>query len=146
TRHVLFNTAWNIDAGIYTPNMTQGKVIVKGNVFSNFKGPDEINGGADRGGYMFNLRPPQAPLSAEDYNLVDSQRTVVWGSTYNTYSAFHAAQPTQGVHDKLLVDPQFVDAANGNLALQATSPARDAGALDEAYATFFNLYGIDIAK
>jgi hypothetical protein len=63
---------------------------------------------------------------------------IQWGATYDVAGLYSATGKCSGCIE---ADPRFVDAANGNFSLQATSPAIDAGVASSVYALYAQTFG-----
>jgi hypothetical protein len=135
-RHVVGNTIYNADGGIYCP-ATTGKCDIIDNIISNIT--------ESAGLHIFVEHGATAAASEMKNNVFHEAARIKWGSssTVRTLAEFKAAFSPKG-EGSLEADPQFLDPAAGNFDLAATSPAVWAGCVSDVYETFKAAYGIDI--
>lgn len=134
-RYVINNTIYDVDAGVNTPNASG--IVIANNIISTVT--------VANGNHVFVESATAAGLSSMHHNLLHGTAKIKWGSaTVYDLTAFAAAFPGQG-GDCVNADPLFVTAGS-DFHLQSGSPALNAGDVEDVYATFTTLYGIDIAK
>jgi hypothetical protein len=135
-RYIVNNTIFDVDAGINSPG--SGMLQITNNVIASVTAP--------QGNHIFIEDGSTASASTMHHNLFAGAVRIRWGSgTVYSLPRFQAAFSGKGL-SSLNANPLFVDSLNGNFRLQAASPAVNAGTLDNVYARFSSLYGIDIAK
>jgi uncharacterized repeat protein (TIGR02543 family) len=76
-------------------------------------------------------------------SLFSTPVKIVWDDVTKDVAGMQGIGECQGCRTG---DPLFVNAAGGDFNLKSGSPAIDGGAVEAAYATFQQLYGIDIRK
>jgi hypothetical protein len=136
TRHLINNTAYNIDAGVNVPQRAT-KLVMRNNIFGGL---------APNRGTHINLSREVAANSTLDYTLFDPAAQIIWGDgKIHDLKGFRTLYPQQG-GNSLESGATFVDPTTRDYHVQSSSPAVDHGTDDGAYHTFFALYGIDIAK
>ncbi|MEJ2702376.1 MAG: right-handed parallel beta-helix repeat-containing protein [Sedimentisphaerales bacterium] len=92
----------------------------------------------------------RTPIENNLFHRSSGTIAIKWAdATYYSLADFINNEPGKGV-GCIEADPLFMDAANADFSLQASSPAIDAGAssgaVQQAFTTFEQLYGIDIRK
>jgi hypothetical protein len=134
-RHIVANTIYDCDGGIYCPS-SAGSVALVNNIVSKISEPG--------GTHVFVEVGSVAQASIMDNNLFGDTARLKWGNNtvrgLSEYQALHASKGTGCIEG----DPCFVDPAGANFDLAKDSPAILAGVLADVYATFETLYGIDI--
>ena len=136
-RYVVSNTMFDVDAGIVSPGST-GAVYMSNNVIAGVT--------EDQGAHIFLEMAPLSAASSMHRSLLDNPVRIKWGTgTVYTLSGFKTAFPGQGT-GSINGEPLFVNPTTYDLRLQSGSPGIDAGVAESVYQTFYNLYGIDIAK
>jgi hypothetical protein len=137
TCHIIGNTLYDVDAGINIPSGAPRNIV--NTIISKITEP--------QGRHLFFEFQDSADRSDLRYSLLyqdDSPLRIKWGvDTCSSIAAFQAA--TGKGQGCLSADPMFVDAEGGDLHLQSSSPAKDAGVVHEIYTEFFNRYGVDIS-
>lgn len=129
------NTIFDVDAGISFPTGSKAEIV--NNIIGGLAQPSH---------HVAVLSSTAASASVLTDNLFEGAVRIKWGgSTVYDLEGFKAAFPGKG-QGCLNADPAFEDRAAGNLRLQRISPAVDAGTAHSVYATFQQLYGLDIAK
>jgi hypothetical protein len=133
---IVHNTLADVDSGISSPN--NATFTIRDNIIAGLAQPE--------GSHVFLEMSAAAGAAIIDHNLFGGDVRIKWGDdTALDLPGFQAAFP--GLCDGCLAaDPAFVAPATGDFHLAAGSPALDAGVDDPAYATFFSLYGIDLAR
>jgi hypothetical protein len=135
-RSIINNTVYTVDSGINGPS--SGVYELVDNIISNIT--------EEQGKHIFLEHAEAADVSIVRNDLLyqDGEPVrIVWGSgTVYDLKGFQTA--TGEGEGSLDADARFVDEATRDLHLRADSPAVNAGIEHEAYATFFDLYGIDI--
>ena len=136
-RTILNNTLYDVDAGINGPG--GGNYTIVNNIIGQVT--------EAQGNHIFveQFGLPGTNLPDNLFYQNGQPIRIRWDSDLYTLPAFQSAFPARAV-GSLAGDPVFVAAGTDNFQIGASSPAVDAGATHSAYATFFNLYGIDIAK
>jgi hypothetical protein len=134
-RHIVANTLYNCDGGIYCPS-SAGNLVLVDNIISKISEPG--------GTHVFVEVGSVAQASIMDNNLFGDTARLKWGSNtirgLSEYQAVHSSKGTGCIEG----DPRFMDAAGANFDLAKDSPAILAGVLADVYATFESTYGIDI--
>ncbi len=132
-RFVVGNTLHDVDNGISCPD-TAGSLYVVGNV---------VAGVAVEGRHLFVEMGPVARASTLHHNLLDPPARIGWGSAGTA-----GLLAVQGVErgSPLEADPQFVDAAAGDLRPRESSPAAGAGVDDPVYALYEKTFGVAIDR
>lgn len=142
---IVGNTIWDADRGIAFGSGTGIALDIANNVIANMNG----------GSHIYVERSYAADASGMSNNLFyepGAASKISWGLDNE---AFHESladfqQRTGKGQGCVEADPLFVDAAQGDLHLQQTSPAvgagTDSGVVDAVYDRFEELYGIDIRK
>ncbi len=136
TVHVVDNTFYNVYGGILAP---AGDTCfhVYGNVFSSIYPNDAF--------VSFDVNNV-GPVGL-DYNLYyDAEGDQLWRSKSGDHTTLGSWTTGSGDDVNSIVgDPKFVDSAQYNFNLQATSPAKDSNTSTRyVYELFQTLYGIDI--
>jgi hypothetical protein len=136
-RFVVNNTMYDVDAGIVSPSST-GALYIANNVIAGVT--------RSAGAHIFVEMASLAAASRMDHNLLDNPPRIKWGSgIVYSLSDFKTAFRGQGLGSSNR-DPRFVTPTAYDLRLQSGSPGIDAGVTDSVYRTFYNHYGIDIAR
>jgi FtsZ-binding cell division protein ZapB len=134
-RHIVANTIYDCDGGIYCPS-SAGSVALVNNIVSKISEPG--------GTHVFIEFGSVAQASIMDNNLFADTARLKWGgNTIRSLSEYQALHTTKGT-GCIEGDPLFVDPAGANFDLGTGSPAILAGVLADVYATFETLYGINI--
>ncbi len=136
-RYVVNNTIYDADAGINSP--ADGTMYMFNNVISDITEPE--------GNHIF-IESATA-TSVLDNNLFyqDGQPVRIrWGSGAAQDLPLFEASHADNTANCINADPRFLDPANRDLHVQATSPAVNHGTLSapDVYAVFQDLYGLDI--
>jgi hypothetical protein len=131
-RWVVGNTIYDVDGGIFSPGGVGHMRIV-----------DNIVSGSP-GAHVFLEHGSLSRSSSMQNNLLDEPVRIRWGGT--RVLDLRGFEQTRGTECSgcLAADPLFVDPVSANFDLSAGSPAIDRGVLEEVYAVFETLYGIDI--
>jgi hypothetical protein len=136
---IINNTIYGQDAGINIP--TDGIIAdIQNNIFA---GRAEVTGNE----ILTEASGASLTNSLVKNNLFYNTGNVRinWGGNqYNSLAAFQSG--TGKGQACLSTNPLFISPSDNNFALQSTSPALDAGVAHASYTTFYNRYGIDIAK
>jgi hypothetical protein len=108
---------------------------------------NNIVSGVNTGGYHLSVsetnQQQNAGINHDLFYQPGGEAVIEWGSSYNVAEFQSATGKGQGC---LEADPRFSDQAHGNFALQASSPAINAGIEHAVYQTFQNLFGLDIRR
>jgi hypothetical protein len=153
TIHMINNVFYNIPGSGFVSWVSQHAVVGStqdsdysffNNIFSEIGG-FEID--IDNWGPMA-LLVDRTPIENNIFHRSTGTIQIKWAdSTYTSAASFINGEPGKGV-GFIEVDPQFVDAGNGDFHLLPTSPAIDAGTssgiVQQVFDTFWNIYGIDI--
>jgi len=136
---ILNNVLSGNSGGINTPNGT-GEFLIYNNIIDSptVQGANSI----------FFYEDSLANSSYIDNNIFNRDATIRWGRTFQDDLSSFQASFNQCMNCSE-ADPEYVDPANNDFSLQATSPAIDAGTTNlpkDAYQIFEDLYGIDIRK
>ncbi len=144
----------NLESGFELNGWVAGEYVI-GNTFHN----NPI--GLDNGYYQVGVEisdnvfsaSSTAHISFREYgagsasnlrnSLFSTPVKIVWDDVTKDVAGMQAIGECQGCRSG---DPLFVNAAGGDFNLKTGSPAIDGGAVEAAYATFQQLYGIDIRK
>lgn len=142
TRHIVDNTIKKAFGGIFV--RSYGPTHLNGNIVSSLV-PNNVTGYGMYLPHLAVVNPGSAGSVTVDnslfYNGADGI-SIKWASaTFNTLSAFRSA--TSEGDGCLTSNPSF-DTISNDGRLLASSPAVDTSAESDVYATFKNLYGIDI--
>jgi len=148
--YIIGNTITRVDAGISVGVSTTKTIAIVNNLVSDITAIS----------YSHHLRLDDRESGAGianttcDYNLLyqpgDSPR-IITGMNYLNYKTLLQFQSefNKGLHS-LDVDPMLIESPQGSVSLYAESPAIDAGTgagdVNEVFARFEGLYGIDIRK
>ncbi len=131
---ILNNVLVNNSGGINTP-VGSGEFLIYNNIIDlpSAEGANSI----------FFYESGLAATSYIDNNIFNEAALIRWGRAYqDDLSSFRSA------FNKCLsceeTDPLYNDPQTGDFTLRAGSPAIDAGNVNAAYDTFFDLYGINI--
>ncbi len=135
-RFVVNNTIYDVDNGITgAPHGNTGSIVISNNIIAH----------VTRGSHIFLEEAAVATASRMRNNLLDGTVRIKWGSsTAHDLTGFRRTYSGQGV-GSVNADPLFIKAAGGDFHPSLSSPAVDKGALEDVYAIFKSLYGIDIA-
>lgn len=117
-RHIVNNTCSNADSGVRSPS-SEGTFLVANNIFSGIVGAGH------------HLYRESGPPMLSRRNLTDVAMKQVGGGACTGC---------------VVGNPSFNNAASHDYSLQASSAAIDAAAEEAVYATFQNLYGLDIRR
>jgi hypothetical protein len=128
--YVIGNTFYNNPTGLENGYYRVGLEIWN-NIFS--KNPTAISFTEYGSGAVSNLRN----------DLFEAPVKIIWDNVERDVAGMQSIGECLGCQSG---DPLFVNAGAGNFNLQPGSPAIDMGALDAAYTTFQQLYGIDIRR
>ena len=131
---IINNVLANNSGGINTP-VGNAEFQIYNNIIDEGTAP-----GANS---IFIYESSTASLSSMDYNIFNNVAVIRWGRTAQDNLSSFQSSFNKGLNCKE-IDPEYIDPQNGDFTLQSTSPAIDAGNVNAAYDTFFNLYGIDI--
>lgn len=134
--YIINNTIYNADSGINAP-ISSGKLIISNNIIA------ERNETTMREVYIEGAATNSIMQNNLFYNSGGLKFFWNW-SIFTDLSLFEST--VQAVKINKNGDPFFIDKTNNNFNIYTNSPAKDAGAINDAYTTFFNRYGIDIAK
>jgi hypothetical protein len=138
SHRVVDNTFYDYDSGIYVRGLSGSDTLkIHGNIF---------NGRADVNGHEIYLLSGMESFVTTNYNWYPSSARFFWN---NSLRALSYMQGTAGQDaNSQEGDPLFVSAATGNLAIQKTSPCKDASVEgpvgDSAYDAFNALFSIPI--
>lgn len=144
-KHIIGNTIYNADGGIY--HVRQGPAtIIANNIISG------IDDGVSVTRHVYIEDPAVASASELYNNLFDGPARIAWGtSTVYDAAGFQAAFPGKGLGsvETRPTDPLFVGPATNDFHLQYDSgqmnAAVDAGASIDQYVSLFqSLYGLNI--
>ncbi len=136
-KYLVNNTMVNCDAGINSPG--GGSLVMANNIISNIT--------EGQGNHIFvevgTTAAASSVMSTLFYQGGDPAR-IRWGTgTVYSLPGFQAAFGSQTA-GCLTGNPVFADAAAGNYRLLAGSPAIDKGIVSGVYATYQQLYGLNI--
>ena len=137
--HVIGNTIYDVDVGMNFAGYCGGtrQYYIRNNVIGGLAEPTQHIG-------IESAAAANASVMSHNLFWDPAPARIIWGGNFRYHVAgFQQAFPGKGL-GCLEVDPQFVDAANGNLHLLPGSPAVDAGMAADVYNTFLSRYGIDI--
>jgi hypothetical protein len=127
TKHVAFNTVFDVDVA-FTYARGVGGVELGDNIFVGSQG------------MAINIETQgAASASSVDRILLDAGATIGWGDAGVVDLA--GFQGTGQCDACIVGDPMFVDAMMGDVHLQSSSPAVDAGAPSELVSIYEQLYG-----
>ncbi len=130
--HFEHNTIYNAPTGV---KRTGGAQSHKFDAFNNI-----INQTSTR-----DVELENASNSIFNNNLFNNPARFLWkGITYNNLATFKSALNQCSLC--LEGNPNFVNAAGGNFALQSNSPAINSGSPSGIYSNFQSLYGLSIAS
>jgi hypothetical protein len=137
TRHVVNNTIHDVATGVAVPR--GGAVHLVNNVISGINQAE--------GSHVFIEGASAASSSTLHHDLLEGPVRIKWGDAGNGMTLFglQSSFPGRGANclDK---EPGYQDVHADDFRLQAGSPAVDAGTEYPAYATFLEMYGIDIRQ
>ena len=129
--HVAANTIYDVDTGISIINTLSH---IDNNIVANKTSP--------LGRHIFLLYGDMSSLM--NNNLLEGSVRISWGSPSPVYDLQGFVAATGQGPECINADPAFVSPAGNDFHLDANSPAIDAGALPDVYATYLDLYGVDI--
>jgi hypothetical protein len=132
-RYIINNTIYDVDAGINTPS--PNAIYMSNNIISNVTKPD---------GKHINIAIPGKweVKNCLFYQNGGPARIKIGSGVYSLPQLTSAFSKVQGC---LTADPLFVNAATDDYRIQSTSPAVDSALEAGVYATFKDLYGLDIS-
>ncbi|MBX4187217.1 MAG: right-handed parallel beta-helix repeat-containing protein, partial [Candidatus Doudnabacteria bacterium] len=133
TKYIINNTVYDADVGITNPRGTDGFQGFN-NIFTNIIAED-----------VFIESGSQTAASSMNNNLFDSTALIKWGDfTPLTLTQFRNTYPTQCSNCRE-ANPLLVNAAGNDFHLQSSSPAINAGTVNNVYNTFQSMYGLNIS-
>ena len=136
--YVVNNTIYDTDAGFIAAGYGDGQYYLANNIIADL---------AEDQAYHIGIQSSsKAANSTVKYNLLyqnGEDIRIRWGGQY-LYSIADFQSATGEGEGCIDVNPQFVNPDEGNFALQSTSGAINAGADDNVYQEFYNLYGLNI--
>lgn len=141
-KHVINNTIYRCDAGVYVTYNLEQPVIIANNVIA------DVDDGTGETQHIRLFQTRTASVSLVLNNLLGHPARIRWGQTSGgpvyDVAGLENAYPENAWNNRE-ADPLFIDPNAVDLRLEATSPGIDAGVVYEAYETFRELYGLDIA-
>jgi hypothetical protein len=130
-RHVVNNTIYDVDSGVNIATSV-GSLEVADNIIANVTQPKASH-------VLLGFSVLAANTTVHHDLLFGDPRLDTGGGQV------HLNEGQLAVMRSIGDDPQFIDAAGGNLHIAPTSPAANRGELNGAYAVFQQRYGISIA-
>jgi len=147
SRHIVNNTFYNTAGGVNS--IFDGPVHLNNNIFNSIRLTNANTS------HISITHAGRTGLSSQDGNLFGIAASFRWWNSERpaddlprgeafTLSDYTTNYPTQCTTCAENIDPLFVDPANANFRLQATSPIIDNSSESYVYQRFFDLYRIDI--
>ena len=133
-RHIIDNTIDDVHGGIMINY--EGPVDISGNIISNIYSSD----------YHVSNNNARAVTTLSNNLFYDQAGNIRfnWAGAYTSLASFMSG--TGKCSGCITGNPFYVDGANRDYHISASSTAIDASGANDVYDTFFSLYGIDIEK